>query len=636
MRHKISPAIKAMLGCLLCLALLIGACGHPAQKTEVGKIPTRDQIEEQYKWRLEDIYASDNIWEQDFSRVEALISQFKQYDGELGKSAQNLLECLKLQDETWNTLDRIYVYASMRKDEDLNNTTYQALADRANGLYTRAGSATAFISPEILSISDEKLQDFLNKEEGLVLYKHYLDDVTRTKQHTLPKEQENILALASEVMSAPENIFDMLNDADFTWPSIKDEKGNNVEMSKQRYNLLMDSPNRQMRRDAYKAMYVPYEAYKDTLATLFSANIKSHIFNMRSRGYDSCLEAALDDPNIPVSVYHNLVSTVEDNLAPLQRWAALKKNVTGLDELHPYDSYVTMFAESTQTYTFEEAKEMVKEALRPLGEDYIRVLEEAFSNRWIDVYESAGKRSGAYSWGTYGVHPYVFLNYSSTLSLYDVFTLAHEMGHAVHYYYTYQNQPFIYSSYEIFVAEVASTTNEALLMDYLLKKAEAKETRLALLQRYIGNIVSTFYRQTLFAEFEEMVHHKAEIGEALTPDVLTKMYGDLYQQYWGPAMVVDAEEGLTWSRVPHFYYNFYVYTYATSYAASQLVSQKILTEGTPEVTAYLDFLAGGCAAYPIDLLKGAGADMSTPDPIKATTQKMDELLDQMEAILAED
>ncbi|MBL7074942.1 oligoendopeptidase F [candidate division KSB1 bacterium] len=634
MRRKLFAVVKAgwVLGSLICLVFLLGAPGLLAQE-QAGKIPTRDQIEEQYKWNLGDIYASDDLWEQDFSKVKGFIPRFKEYEGILRKSPQNLLGCLKLQDEVGETLGRLFLYAYRRKDEDLNNTTYQALADRVRGLATQLSSAAAFIRPEILSISERRLRKFHKKEEGLAVYEHYLGDITRTKPHTLPKEQEEILALAGEVMGSPYTVFGMLDNADFSWPSIKDEEDNEVEMSKGRYYMFMYSPDRRVRHDAYKEFYVPYEAHKNTLGALFSANIKSDIFYMKNRKYNTCLEASLNRPNIPVEVYNNLITTIHNNLGPLHRWAALKKKVMELDELHPYDTYAPLFAESTKKYTFEEAKEMVKEALRPLGEDYIKVLKEGFENRWIDVYENVGKRGGAYSAGTYGVHPYVLLNYNGTLN--DVFTLAHEMGHTIHTYYTIHTQPFIYSDYATFVAEVASTTNEALLMDYLLKKTEDKDEKLALLQKYIGNIMTTFYRQTRFADFEKMVHDKAERGEALTPDVLDQLFGDLYQQYWGPEMVVDPEEKLSWARIPHFYYNFYVYTYATSYAASQAVSQKILTEGEPAVKAYLNFLSRGSSAYPIDLLKGAGVDMSTPEPIEATTKKMDELIDQVEAILAE-
>ena len=625
-RVRMARCIAGLIG----LALLIGA-GGPIAYAQQGKLPTRDEIADQDKWKLEDIYPDDDAWEADFARLEALLPALKVFEGRLGKSRKELLDCLIHRDQAREIQGKLQLYAGRSRDENTANTTYQAMADRAQSLGRRVREATSFIRPEILAIPDKKLEKFIRREEGLKVYRQHLTDITRMRSHTLPKEQEAMLAMAGEVLSAPYNVFTMLNNADLTYPSIQDEEGNELELSKSRYYMLMYSPDRRVRRDAYKGFYTSYDAHLNTLASLFSSNIKSDSFMAKARSYDSCIEAALDDPNIPVSIYDNLIEAVGENLGPLHRWVSIKKRVMGLDDFHPYDTYAPLFPAKSKKYSFEEAVEITKEGVKPLGERYGEVLRAAFEGGWIDVYENVGKRSGAYCASTYGVHPYVLMNYNGTLR--EVFTLAHEMGHALHSYFTCERQPFVYSDYSPFVAEVASTVNEALLMDDLLKRTRDREEKLALLQKYVDNIVVTFYRQTRFAEFDREVHQRLERGEALTSDLLSRIMHDLYQKYWGPEMVIDPEEDISWSRIPHFYYNFYVYSYATSFAASQLIAGKILTEGEPAVNSLLEFLCSGSSDYPVEILKKAGVDMRTTEPVVATAKKMDELLDQMEALL---
>ena len=597
-------------------------------------VPTREQIEEQYKWNLEDVYKSPEDWEKDFNWVKEASGKCEKFEGTLGSSAQKLLECLKFSDEVEIKVGKLYLYASLAKDLDLSNPENQSRFERIMSLYSQVSAASSFIRPEILSISEEKLWKFVEEEKGLAVYKHLLEDLLRMKPHTLSPGEEEILALAGPATSVAYSTFGMFNNADIQFPTVEGEDGTPIKISHARYGAAMYSLNRDYRKRVYKGYYKPFMEYKNTLVSLFNGNIKSNIFYAKTRKYNSNLEAALTPNNIPVSVYNNLISTVNENLEPLHRWAKIKKKMLEIEELHPYDTYVTLFPSVKKKYDYEESKKILLEALKPLGEDYINNLKMAFENRWIDVYETKGKRSGAYSSGTtYGVHPYVLLNWADELD--DLFTFAHEMGHNMHSYYTEQNQPFPYANYSIFVAEVASTMNEALLLDYLIDNAETKMEKLALIEKNLTNIVTTFYRQTRFAEFEKLVNEKTEKGDALTPDKLCNLYQEMYQRYWGDEMTVDEEETYTWARIPHFYYNFYVYQYATSFAASQALAAKVIKEGKPAIDKYLNFLKSGSSKYPIDVLKEAGVDMTSPEPVKAVVSKMNELLDKMEKLLDE-
>jgi oligoendopeptidase F len=596
-------------------------------------LSSRNEIKDIYKWDLSSIYENDLLWESDFKWVENNLVNYKKFEGQLSKSSQLLLECLKFDDSIGIKLERMHLYSSLAYDSDMREQKYQAMHDRIKNLYTQVLSASSFIKPELLSIPNDILLKMINSNEELKVYKHYFDDLLRTKAHTLKKEQEEILALSAEINQIPYNAFSIFTNAELKFPLIKDENGKDFEISHARYYAAMYSKDREFRKRVFKSYYGKYLDYANTFSVLFNGNMKANIFLSKVRKYNSVREAALDAGNIPISVYDNLVSTANKQLTPLHRWAFLKKKLLKLDELHPFDTYVTLFqTEKEKKYSFEEGKEIVLNALKPLGKEYLSTLLTAFNNRWIDVFETQAKRSGAYSSGTtYGVHPYVLLNWSDYLN--DVFTLAHEMGHNMHSYYTGQFQPFVYANYSIFVAEVASTFNESLLLDFLIENAETKSEKLYLIEKYLSNITSTFYRQTMFAEFEAISYSRTEKGEALTPDVLCSIYKDLYQKYWGPEMIIDKEEEYTWSRVPHFYYNFYVYQYATGYAASEVLAKKVKAEGQPAVDKYLNFLKSGNSDYPINILNNAGVDMNSQEPVIAVTRKMNELLDEMETLL---
>ncbi len=606
--------------------------GRDFSSEDSSSLPLRENIEEKYKWNLLDIYPDDDKWEADFKWVEDHIPSLKKFEEKLSHDYETLLECLELQDSIGIKLDRLNLYASLSKDSDMRVPRYQAMDDRIKNLATRFSSAAAFIRPEILGIPSDNLNSMIESNEKLKVYRHYINDIIRMKKHTLEKELEAVLASSSDILQVPYDAFSMFTNADIKFPIVKDENGDEVEISHGRYYSAMYSYDREFRKNAYMSYYRNFKDYSNTISVLFNGNLKANIFIAKTRHYNSVREAALDGNNIPLSVYDNLISSVNKNLMPLNRWASIKKRLLGLDELHPYDSYVTLFQdESEKKYSFDEAKEVVLKALSPLGNEYLNSLRIAFDNRWLDVYETKAKRSGAYSSGTtFGVHPFVLLNWTGNLN--DVFTLAHEMGHNMHSFYTGKTQPYPYANYSIFLAEVASTFNESLLLDFLIESASSKHEKLYLIEKYLSNITSTFYRQTMFAEFESLVYEKTEAGEALTPDILCRMYKEITQKYWGSEMVIDEQEEYTWARVPHFYYNFYVYQYATGFAASEILASKVKREGTTAVERYFSFLKAGSSDYPINILKSAGVDMNTQEPIDAVSQKMNMLLNEIESL----
>jgi oligoendopeptidase F len=598
---------------------------------EVKQALTRDKIDPRYKWRLEDIYPTDEDWERDFIEVQKMVPEIEKYSGRLGESAATLVSLFDLRDLLGVKIGKLYVYSHMRRHEDTGNDTYQALSDRAVSLSTKVAAATSFIVPEILEIDEEVLLGWLEQNEDLARARHGIEDIIRTRAHTLTPEQEKLLALSSEVTRSPQTIFSMLDNADMRYPSIEDENGETVELTKARFSKFLENSDRELRRRAFDAFYTTYNKYENTLSALLTSIVKRDIFYTRARNYNSSLEAALDGDNIPAAVYDNVVSSINDNLEPLHRYVNLRKRVLELDEVHPYDLYIPLFPTADKDYEYDEAVKLVSEGLKPLGEKYFEVLEEGFSSGWIDVYETRGKRSGGYSWGSYGTHPYILLNYNGTL--HEVFTIAHEMGHALHSYFTWQTQPYMYGDYTIFVAEVASTTNEALLIEYMLQKYDDKKMQLGLLDHYIRQIQGTVYIQALFAEFEREIHSRIEEGGALTAVSLKELCRDLYQKYYGPELVVDEIYEINWGRIPHFYNNFYVYQYATGFSAAALLSEKIQKEGAPAVEQYLQFLKSGSSDYSIELLKRAGVDMTSPEPIVSVARLMDRLLDRMEELL---
>ncbi len=620
---RILPAAAVLAG----LFFSTGTIG-----AEVKKAVERSEIEAKYKWRLEDIYATDEAWEQDFAGVRERIPALEKYRGSLSGGAGNLLELLTLEDSMGVTLGKLYVYANMRSHENTALDKYQSMADRASSLMTEYSSASSWVVPEILTIAEDKLMGWLDQSESLALYRHRLEDVLRGKPHTLGPEQEKLLAMAGEVTSMPSTIFSMLDNADMTYPSIEDGSGEMVELTKARYGTFMESGDRALRRRAFTAFYETYNKYQNTLAALLSSIVKRDMFYSKARHYNSSLEASLDGDNIPVAVYDNVVATLNDHLEPMHRYTALRKKVLGLDEVHPYDLYTPLFPEMTREYEYDEAVKLVSQALKPMGPEYLKAMDEGFAGGWIDVYETRGKRSGGYSWGSYGTHPYILLNYNGTLN--EVFTVAHEMGHALHSYFTRSNQPAVYGDYTIFVAEVASTANEALLMDYMLDVTDDPAERLSLLDHHVRQIQGTVYVQSLFAEFEREIHTRAENGRPLTAENLGELIGGLYRKYFGPELVVDEIYKINWGRIPHFYNNFYVYQYATGQAAATLLAENII-DGRPGAREkYLNFLKSGSVDYSIELLREAGVDMTGPEPIEAVARRMDSLLDKMEELIA--
>ncbi len=591
----------------------------------------RSDIDDKYKWNTKDLFESDKDWEKEFSSTKELIKDLEEYKGKLANSAEDLLGFFKSRDKTVHKFELVVVYANRKHHEDMRVGLYQGFMNRVSSLMVDINSALSFAEPEILEIPEDKLKKFLDSNEELKKYEFEIEEILRKKPHTLSAKMEELLAEVGEIASGPSNIFSMFNDADVKFPDVHDEEGNTVSLTHGRFGLLMESPDRNVRKEAFEGLYSVYENYRNTLAATFVANVKKEVFYAKTRGYSSTLEMRLDDANIPVSVYHNLIESVNEHLPSMHQYVSLRKKLLGVDELHMYDIYVPIVKDVDMKIPYEEAKEIVYEGLEPLGEEYRDILQEGFAGSWIDVYENEGKRSGAYSSGVYGVHPYVLLNYQDNLS--NVFTLAHEMGHAIHSYYSNETQPYNYSDYKIFVAEVASTCNESLLMDDMLKKTTDDKEKAYLLNYYLEQYKGTVFRQTMFAEFELITHEKIFNGESLTADDLCKIYHDLNVKYFGDDIVIDSEIDMEWSRIPHFYRPFYVYQYATGYAAAVTLSKKILEEGKPAVDRYINnFLKGGSSDYPINLLKKAGVDMTTKEPVDQALELFGDLIDQLDEI----
>lgn len=595
------------------------------------KLPARSEIPEKDTWRLEDIFATDKEWEKEFDEVKELIPSVTAYAGKLGESSENLYNALKTQDDVTLRVEKLYAYAHMRYDQDTTNSFYQGLNDRIQNLYTQVASALSFMTPEILAIEEEKISSFLEENEALRLYKHTLEEITRQRPHVLSAEEEALLAKAGDVLGASSTTFGMLNNADLEFPTIKDEEGNEVEVTHGRYTRFLESEDRRIRKEAFSAMYDTYGKFKNTFASTLSGTVKRDNFNALVHHYESARQAALSANNIPEEVYDNLVTTINKHLPLLHRYTKLRKKVLNVDELHMYDLYTPLVKDVNMKVTYEEAKEYTLKGLEPLGEEYKSVLEEGFNNRWVDVHENKGKRSGAYSSGSYGTNPYVLMNWQDNVN--NLFTLAHEFGHSVHSYYTRKTQPYPYGDYSIFVAEVASTTNEALLNEYLLENLEDEKQKQYVLNHYLEGFRATVFRQTMFAEFEHDIHVKAQNGEPLTPELLSKTYYDLNKKYFGEDIVIDEDISLEWARIPHFYYNYYVYQYATGFSAATALSKQILEEGEPAVERYLEFLKAGSSDYPINVLKKAGVDMTSAKPIEEALKVFEEKLDEMEKLL---
>lgn len=591
----------------------------------------RKEIPKDYKWDIKSMYENDELWEKDFNKAKKLAVEIETYKGKTVESSSNLLKVLELKDELYRLSYNVYGYARMRSDEDSRNSTYQALADRAMGLLAFVQESTSFVIPEILSVEKDDIERYIAEKKGLELYNHYLDSILRKKEHVLTQREEALLAQMTELGESPQNTFSMLNNADLKFPSIEDEKGNRVEITHGNFIPLMESKDRKIRKEAYEKLYQTYGNYKNTFASTLNGCIKKNIFYAKARNYDSSILASLDENNIPITVYDNLVKSVNNNLESMYKYMDIRKRALGLDELHMYDIYTPIVRETDIKIPYEEALDIVTEGLQPLGKDYINVLREGFKSRWIDVYENRGKRSGAYSFGTYDSKPFVLLNYHETLD--NVFTIAHEMGHSIHTYFTKKTQPYIYGSYSIFLAEIASTTNESLLMNHMLKNIKNDNEKIYLLNHYLEQFRGTVFRQTMFAEFERDIHEYVENGGALTADYLCNSYRELNKKYYGPNMVVDDLIALEWARIPHFYYNYYVFQYATGFSSAVTLSEQILNGGNREVENYIQFLSSGDSDYPINVLKKAGVDMTTSKPIDKALKLFGELVDEMDKLI---
>ena len=591
------------------------------------KVAKRSEIPQEKRWAVEDLYPGDAAWEEDYQRVAGLIGKVEKYKGHLGDSAGMLKEYLDYADDLDKEIEKIYLYAHLNMDVDTTDVTYQTMRMKAQMLAVRAEEENAFAQPEIMAIPEETLAKYRASEPGLKAYDRYFTVLLRRREHTRSREVEELLASASEMASAPSDTFMMLNNADLTFPKIVGEDGEEMEVTHGRYVGLMESRDRNVRKAAFESMYSSYGQFANTIAANFSANIKQAVFFAKARGYSSTRAMYLAPGNIPEEVYDNLIQVVHEALPAMYRYVALRKKLLGVEELHMYDVYAPIIPECTMKVTFEEARETILEALKPMGEEYLSALREGFENRWIDACENAGKRSGAYCSGVTVGHPYVLMTYKDTLD--SMFTLAHELGHAMHSYFSTKTQPHQTASYLIFVAEVASTCNEILLTRYLLSHTEDKAQKAYIINHFLDSFKGTLFRQTMFAEFEMMAHRKAEAGEALTAGELNRIYYDLNVKYFGPDMTVDQEIRLEWARIPHFYTPFYVYQYATGISAAAALSERILTLGEEGVKDYMKFLTGGGSADPIDLLKMAGVDMSKKEPVEAATKLFEDMLGQL-------
>lgn len=596
------------------------------------RLPQRSEMDPADCWRIEDLYKNDSLWEQDYNKLMNMVQDFQTWQGKLGKDADSLYQALQQKDEISKLLEAVYVYAGQKNHEDTGNSTYQQMQGKAQTLMARVMDGLSFVEPELLEISEERLELFLHEKEELRLYERYIREKLREKEHILSRDMEGILAKVSEISQAPQNIFSMFNNADLDFGTIRNEKGEETALTHGRYLQFMESRDRRVRKDAFTRLYSRYSQYKNTLGAAFAANIQQELFFANMRHYPSSREMELDGSHIPVSVYDHLIDAVHEHLPSMYRYVALRKKILQVDELHMYDLYVPLTENVKKEYSFAQAKEIVKNGLAPLGEEYQNLLQKGFDEGWIDVYENQGKRSGAYSWGAYGTHPYVLLNYNGSLN--HVFTLAHEMGHALHSYYSDQTQPYPYAGYQIFVAEVASTCNEALLIHALLKQAESREERAYLVNYFLEQFKSTLYRQTMFAEFEKLIHEKQQQGESLTAEVISQVYYDLNTLYFGKGMVIDEEIAMEWARIPHFYTPFYVYQYATGFSAAIAISRKILKGETGIVEKYKRFLSGGSSLDCIDLLKICGVDMTSEEPVQDALQVFADYLDEMEQLYA--
>jgi oligoendopeptidase F len=591
-------------------------------------VPDRSEVDEQYKWDLDAMFASDEAWEEAFQSVQERLDDLEAYEGRVTESAETLQAVLETREEIMREVANVSAYARMRSDEDTTDQEYQALSARAQSLSADASSAASFIEPELQESTREELQDLVDENPDLERYGHYFDDVLRMKPHTRSAEVEELLADLSEVTGAGGEVYNMLTNADMEFPPVEEPDGGEVRPTLSNFTTLLKRRDRDFRQRVHETFYDEWETVRNAVGTAYKNSVKADIKLARARNYETARAASLDDANIPVAVYDNLVETVDDNLDVLHRHADLKADALGVDELRSWDLYAPL-AEGDVDLPYEEAREHVVEAVAPLGEDYQNRVAEGLDSRWVDVYETANKRSGAYSGGTYDSQPYILMNYQDDIA--SMYTLAHELGHSLHSELTSETQPYVYSGYEIFVAEVASTVNEALLTEHLLETVEDETFRRHVLDEYLERFRSTLFRQTMFADFEHRTHELAEDGEAITPDVCDEIYADLKSRYYEP-MAMDDGIRREWMRIPHFYYSFYVYQYATGISAANALVDRILDEGEPAAADYREFLSRGSREYPLELLRGAGVDMASPDPVEQAIDAYGDLVAEFEAL----
>lgn len=596
------------------------------------ELKTRDQIDSKYKWNIEAMIPDESVISGELETIKKEAEAYgEDFAGRLTESADTLLAAFQKRDDIWRRLEKIYVYARMRRDENNTETKYQAMADQCNSVIAAVSASMAFFTPELLSASEETILAYIDAAPGLEIYRFAICDTMRQKAHILAQAEENILAQMSEITGATNDIFTMLNNADIKFGTIIDEDGDETEVTHGNFIKFMESHNRDVRKNAYNAVYDAYKELINTIASAYNYNTKTDVVSARIRKYESARAAALSGDNIPVEVYDNLVAEVHKNLPAMHRYVELRKKLLGVDKLYMYDMYVPLIKLPETSVSFEEGLDIMRDALQPLGEEYLTKMNKGIEEGWIDVYENKGKTSGAYSFGCYDSYPYILLNYTDTLK--DVFTIIHEMGHSMHSRYTRDEQPYIYGSHSIFTAEVASTVNESLLMQHLLRTEDEKEMRKYLLNMHLEEFRTTLFRQTMFAEFEDITHKTIESGETLTAEWMCQQYEDLNAQYYGSAVEKDDVIRYEWARIPHFYNAFYVYKYATGYSAATAISKKILTEGKPAAQDYIRFLKTGESDYPIELLKIAGVDMSSPLPVQQAMETFNQLLDEFESLL---
>jgi len=615
---------KTLIVTLLCVLISIPLFAQ-------SDIPQRSDIADEYKWNLTDIYPTFKDWEKDYKFVENNLGKFASYKGKLGKSGQEILNCFKLDEKISIAIDNLYVYAYLNKDLDTRNSDAQGYASRVASLYTKYGEAVAFVEPELQSIPEKKLKKYISKTKGLEIYEHYFDDMVRQRAHTLSENEEQLLAMAGELYRAPSKIHEALTEADLVFPMVVNEEGDSVRLTRGRYYLMLLSPDVEVRKRAFLARTTAFDKIKNTNAASLASSLKKDLFITRARKYDSTLERSLSYDNIPVEVYNNLLETVYKYSGSLNRYMELRKKVMGLDEIHFYDTSVPIVEDVDTKVPYDEAKKILAEAFKPLGEEYVNTVKEALDSRWIDVYETEGKATGAYSWGTFTTHPYMLMNYNGTMD--HMFTLAHELGHAMHSYYSNSNQPYATADYPLFLAEVASTFNENLLLDYLMNNTDDDKQKLVLLDQWINNFLGTVFTQVIFGEFEKKAHAMVQDGEPITVESLNNLVHSIDEKWYGESATLDDGYALNWGRISHYYRTFYVYKYATSFCASTALAQKAIEGEEGAIEDFMTFLKAGGSDYPIETLKKAGVDMSSPEPIEQAMKLFDSLVTQMEELL---